>query len=143
MKRAQLISADLSFQILGILLHLNLGGPNNLPPPLVWSYPDGEWQLRRGAPCRCAPNPLYSPRNEHSPTEFGRRVSREISKNRRLFPGANLIQLDPATGVAPFHSRTFVFSFSQFFLTIPHPTPIQLSLLLHYSLLFILTEHKQ
>jgi len=35
MKRAQLISVDFSFQILGILLQFNLGEPHNFPPPWV------------------------------------------------------------------------------------------------------------
>jgi len=40
-------------------------------------------------------NPLHSPSNERSKTEFGKKSSRKSSKNRRLFPGANLI-LRPA-----------------------------------------------
>jgi len=40
-------------------------------------------------------NPLHSPRNEHSKTEFGWRIPRKSSENRRLFLGANLI-LRPA-----------------------------------------------
>jgi len=40
-------------------------------------------------------NPLHSPRNEHSKTEFNKTILRKSSENRRLFPGSNLI-LRPA-----------------------------------------------
>jgi len=41
-------------------------------------------------------DPLHSPRNEHSTSEFGKKFPRENSENRKFFPGS---KFDPATGV--------------------------------------------
>jgi len=80
-KWTQLISADFSFQILSILWLLNLGGLSDFFFEKSRSNVCEKFLLTK----HCSggfTNPLHSPRNEHSKTEFGKKNSE--TKDRRI-----------------------------------------------------------
>jgi len=95
---------DLSFQILGILLHLDLGGWSFqvsfskravqmfvknigwLKIGKYWLTKDWSWGFT---------NPLHSPRNEHRKTEFGKTNSEKKFGESETFSRS---KFDPATG---------------------------------------------